>query len=118
MWAFLGKAAEYGLHAATLLIGADRLLHEATHLAVVGVKVSGRASGAWGSVGKLAAAVGGGAHRPAGTGGVVAASAGCRGKVPGTESRNRLSGYDLLAAGRGGSCLAGVAGRDGAGVAR
>lgn len=33
--AFLGRAAEYGLHAATLLIAADWLLHDATHLAVV-----------------------------------------------------------------------------------
>ncbi len=31
---FLGRASEYGLHAATLLIAADWLLHDATHLAV------------------------------------------------------------------------------------
>jgi uncharacterized protein YyaL (SSP411 family) len=33
--AFAGSAAELGLHAATLLIAADWLLHPATHLAVV-----------------------------------------------------------------------------------
>lgn len=33
--AFVGRAADYGLHAATLLIAADWLLHDATHLAVV-----------------------------------------------------------------------------------
>lgn len=33
--AFAGKAADYGLHAATLLIAADWLLYDATHLAVV-----------------------------------------------------------------------------------